>query len=378
MTRQRHEAGAGRIVGVDVARGLAVLGMMGPHTAPIAPFDWGHPASWLDIVNGRPSILFALLAGVSIGLLSGGIRAHEGVPLVQARMRILVRAVVIFALGGLLSMLGTPVAVVLEFYAVLFVLLLPFLRWSPQRLLLLAGVLALACPVVVTVATNALLLSGRGSTISYLAVTGYFPAVLWIVFPLVGLALARCDLNSARTRLVTLVTGAALAALGYSVGVLVDAQVPGEPGPRYPLTVPAADRVFDLGELATAAAHSGSPFEVVGSTGFALAVVAIACYVADLAPLATHPLAATGSMALSVYTAHIVALAILGATEDTKHVAVYAAFVAVALLASTLWARVLGRGPLERGLTRLSHRAATASTGTRRWNGPYNGVTPNA
>lgn len=64
--------------------------------------------SWLDFVNGRRSILFALLAGVSIGLLSEGVGVTSGMPIVWARMRILVRAVVIFALGWLLSMLGTP------------------------------------------------------------------------------------------------------------------------------------------------------------------------------------------------------------------------------------------------------------------------------
>ena len=43
--------GAGqRIVGVDIARGLAVLGMFGAHVGVQQSFDWLEPSTWSDVV----------------------------------------------------------------------------------------------------------------------------------------------------------------------------------------------------------------------------------------------------------------------------------------------------------------------------------------
>ena len=52
-----------RIAGVDLARGLAVIGMLAAHLLTIDAFDAGRPETWIDIANGRSSILFATLAG---------------------------------------------------------------------------------------------------------------------------------------------------------------------------------------------------------------------------------------------------------------------------------------------------------------------------
>ncbi|MGQ4819569.1 hypothetical protein ACQ1ZK_21105, partial [Enterococcus faecium] len=64
----------------------------------------------------------------------------------RARTRILVRAAWIFAIGGLLELLDTRVAIILGVYAVLFVLATPLLRRSVSRLLALAAGIAVAGP----------------------------------------------------------------------------------------------------------------------------------------------------------------------------------------------------------------------------------------
>ena len=94
-----------RIGGLDVARGLAVLGMFGAHL-DIGGELTTDPSSWAALVDGRSSILFATLAGVSIALLSGRTRPAEDVDLVRARLRIAVRAAWIFVLGGMSSIVG--------------------------------------------------------------------------------------------------------------------------------------------------------------------------------------------------------------------------------------------------------------------------------
>ena len=104
------------------------------------------PSTWAAVVDGRSSILFATLAGVSMALLSGRTHPADGVELVRARLRIAVRAAWVFAIGAVLEWLDTFVAIILGVYAVLFVLALPFLRWPPRRLLVAAGVIAVAGP----------------------------------------------------------------------------------------------------------------------------------------------------------------------------------------------------------------------------------------
>jgi uncharacterized protein len=71
-------------------------------------------------------------------------------------------------------------------------------------------------------------------------------------------------------------------------------------------------------------------------------------------------LSAVGTLALSVYTAHIVVLwALLAvAPQATRGVDVWLLFACGAIVAATGWRSILGRGPLERLLTWSSGRAA--------------------
>ena len=59
-----------RVMGVDVARGLALFGMMSVHVFPALDADGS--ASWAYRISaGRASALFAVLAGLSLMLAHG-------------------------------------------------------------------------------------------------------------------------------------------------------------------------------------------------------------------------------------------------------------------------------------------------------------------
>ena len=105
-------AGRNRIGGLDLPRGLAVLGMFGAHLDSGTELTT-DPSSWAAVVDGRSSVLFATLAGVSSALLSGGSRPADGIELVQARLRIAVRAAWVSAIGAVLEWLDTFVAIIL-------------------------------------------------------------------------------------------------------------------------------------------------------------------------------------------------------------------------------------------------------------------------
>ncbi len=108
-----------------------------------------------------------------------------------------------------------------------------------------------------------------------------------------------------------------------------------------------------------AAPHTGTPFDLVGTTGSALAVLGL-CLLAlrvRTLRLLTRPVAAAGAMTLTLYTLHAVSLsADLEPWDDTGY---YLLQAAVALGFATLWLAALPRGPLETLVHQLSTSAAT-------------------
>ena len=357
--------GGDRIAGIDLARGLAVLGMFGAHL-DIGDELTADPSTWAAVVDGRSSILFATLAGVSIALLSGGSRPVDGVDLVRARLRIAVRAAWVFAIGAVLEWLDTFVAIILGVYAVLFVLALPVLRWPPRRSFAAAGGIAVAGPPLDALLGQVLSTADAESHyVAELLVTGSYPAVLWMAFLLVGFGIGRLDLGAAGVRARLAAAGAVAAVLGYGGGWLTTRVV----ADGAPLHGPSGGFASPVGEwraawFAGAEPHSGTTFEVVGSTGFALLVVAASLVVADLLPRPTFPLRAVGALALSVYSAQIVVLWALLQQADraaTRGAGMWALFVLSALAVAGIWWWKLGRGPLERLLTWSSTRAAAVA-----------------
>jgi uncharacterized membrane protein YeiB len=348
-----------RVVGLDVARALAVFGMFGVHVGVTDDLQLS-PSTWLDIVYGRSSILFAVLAGISIALLSGRTVPVTGDDLVRARLRILVRAAWVFLIGGVLEALGADLDVILCVYAVLFVLALPFLQSSRRNLLIAAGVLAVVTPPLLVVLAQFIVANGADEApFPELAVTGFYPALIWWTFILVGLAVGRSDLGSRRVRATLLALGAGLTALGYGAGWVTTQWWAGGRISEGPWEGAERPGQWDSSWLSGAAPHSGTTFEIVGSVGFALMIIAVCLVLAERLPTVTFPLAAVGSMALSVYTAQVVAISIIGAdNEDNRP---WLAFVLVTLLLATLWRLTLGRGPLERLLTWSSTRAARST-----------------
>jgi uncharacterized membrane protein YeiB len=354
-------AGADRIGGLDLARGLAVLGMFGAHLR-LGDELTTEPSTWVAVVDGRSSILFATLAGVSMALLSGRTHPAVGVELVRARLRIAVRAAWVFAIGAVLEWLDTFVAIILGVYAVLFVLALPFLRWPPRRLLVAAGVIAVAGPPLNAFLGQVLSVADAESHyVAELLVTGTYPAMLWLAFVLVGLAVGRLDLAAADVRARLAGAGAAAAVLGYvggwtSTRALAE-NVPSA-GPEEGFAAPVGE--WEAAWLTGAEPHSGTTSELVGSCGFAVLVIAGCLVVADRLPLLTFPLRAVGALALSVYTTQIVVLWALLQVDPVRPqgVGLWLVFVVSAMAGAGLWWWKLGPGPLERLLTWSSSRAA--------------------
>jgi len=119
--------------------------------------------------------------------------------------------------------------------------------------------------------------------------------------------------------------------------------------------------------VALLSGHTGMTFEIFGSVGVALPIIAVCLVVADRLPRTVFPLAAVGSMALTAYAGGIVAVAVTATLDYATNYA-WLVFVVVTTAAATLWRLFLGRSPLERLLAWSSIRAteATSAFGTTR------------
>lgn len=330
-----------RIVGIDVARGLAVLGMM---TAHVGPDDHGPvpPGGFAQLADGRPSALFVVLAGVSLALLSGGTSPATGRAMTRARTRIVVRAFLVLVLGLALILLGTPVVVILPTYAVLFVAGSLVLGWSRRALLVASAAFAVVGPPVALAIVRA-----EGpfdqNTLPGLFVGPHYPALIWMSYLLTGLAVGRSDVRDPRLRQLGVLVGLGLVLAGHGGAWLAGRAT----------TWPT--------ELTSSAPHASSTFELMGNTGVAFLVLVASLVAAERWPRALAPLAAVGSLALTAYTVHIVVIAMLGTSVVWQPTVVsWLAFLGITTLACWLWARFLGRGPLERVLHDLSTRMAAA------------------
>lgn len=363
----------GRLVGLDVARCVALLGMVATHVLD-ARTSGGDltTAQWL--AGGRASALFAVLAGVSLALMTR--EPLRGRPLALRSAGIAGRALLIALLGLLLGGLDSGIAIILTYYGVLFVLGLPFTLLGVRVLVPLTVAWVALAPVLSHLVRP--LLPERGfesPTFAQLAdpaqlagellLTGYYPVFPWLAYLLAGLVLGRLDL-----RIPSLLGALALGGLGTAVlatrvsGSLVDPAIASENATGMFGTTPP-DGDWDW--LLLVAPHSATPFDLAQTIGSAVFVIAGCLLLERLLPrvatVALGVVLGAGAATLTLYSLHIVMLT--PAVWPPEEPAAYVSHVVVLLVIGAAL-RLLGRrGPLEvvAGLpVRLARRPQRSGT----------------
>ncbi|MFT0848114.1 DUF418 domain-containing protein [Actinomycetaceae bacterium L2_0104] len=210
----------GRIGGLDIARALAIFGMFYAHVAPVTFYE-GFPAFLDAIPDGRSSILFAVLAGISLSILTGRNVAYAGEQMRGARLRIFGRSAMLLLIAGFLSLMGTPVAIILAFYAAWFVTALPFASWGSRKLFALAGGLAVVGPIVtalfgwVTMNLNIWPSGDANSFVIDVFLTGMYPGAVYMAYVFAGMAIGRLDITRRTIQGALVLVGCGLMILGY-------------------------------------------------------------------------------------------------------------------------------------------------------------------
>ncbi len=361
----------GRIVGLDVARYVALVGMVATHlrrdvdaSGAITTTQW--------LAGGRASALFAVLAGVSLALLFRK----------QSRASLAVRALLIAALGLALGSLDVGIAVILTYYGVLFLLAIPFVGLRARVLLPLAAAWVVAGPVLNQLVRPELpdrgfespsfvSLEEPGHLVSELLFTGYYPAVAWLAYLLLGLAIGKADLRSRRVQVALVVGGAAAAVTATLVSHWLTAR--GgiarrllEDSPFLTIDDLREEIGFGLygqtpvdGSWAwqlVVAPHSSTPFDLLQTMGSAALVIGVCVAVAGLVGRFGERLLAVlfgaGAMTLSLYSLHV-----LMTTEDvwpTEDGDAFRTHVLVLTAIGAVFGALGRRGPLEWVVAKVS------------------------
>ena len=376
---------------MDVARGLALLGMIAVHVIDDVD-SRGNPTLTTEVAAGRASTLFVMLAGVGLALLSGGQRPAEGRARTAVAAGIAVRALLIGAIGLLLGDLfgeSTEVEVILPYYGLLFLLAIPLLGLRPRTLAwITAGVVAVAPVVILWIVadagaaeldaggnvTFATLFEDPGGLFSALLVTGPYPVLAFMAYLCAGMAIGRLNLSSSRLAAGLLAGGLAMALaaqlvssmLLFQLGGLsqvVDLEDADSTKEAVNQVLWAPKPVGSWWYLAVPAPHSSTPIDLLHTLGSAMAVLGAALLLCRIRAIASllRPLAAAGSMTLTLYTGHLLVLA-TGVLED-EQVVLYLLMIVAALAFGYFWQRKMGQGPLERmvaAIAGLARRAVAA------------------
>jgi uncharacterized membrane protein len=345
---------ARRITGVDAARGLALIGMFIAHVAPaVSEQPW---QLLLAIADERPRLLFALTAGIGLGLLTGATRpVTEGRGIL--RRQIAIRALILIALGVLIVATLKPlVFVILEEYGVAFLVLLPLLFIPGWAAVALGAVLLAVAPAVAALASRdpAVIAASDGDAgiVVDWFITGAYPVVIWVPVMLIGLGLARLDVASPRG--VAWYGFAGIAAAAVCLPIVREM-----PANQVLGAVPGADWMIPV----------RASLMTIGNVGFCLGVVAIVVVLTSLAwpglrrfaTATLSPITAMGAMPLTIYTGHLVIIAAAKRsengtiTDDSWPLTI--GLIIGSMLFAWLWQRFIGRGPLEMLLRWASGRS---------------------
>ncbi|MFF7792825.1 DUF418 domain-containing protein [Streptomyces sp. NPDC007991] len=383
----------GRLVGLDLARALAVFGMYIVHIAPM-PSAGNDLGSWVySLAEGRSSALFATLAGFSLMLIAGRLEPKTGLAGRQAKARIAIRAVILLALGTVLAMEYGDI-IILAYYGVYFLLALLLVRLSAKTLAIIAAGIALVMPQLAFVLKMWLSDSVQQSINAYdpleklstvgvldLLLTGLYPTITWMAFVIAGMALARLDLTAATVQRRLAALGASLTVGAYGLAALLGGtsavlSFGGGGGPSSgsgagsmgsgpgagsmgngslgsgSMGSGSGGPVQSASELLGAVSHTGTTLDTIGCLGVAILVIVGATVAIDRLPRLRRlakPVIAVGTMSLTAYVGHFLAQSAWPASGagTTKSWVPVLTYILGAIVFAAIWSRFFRRGPLE-------------------------------
>lgn len=369
-----------RMLGIDAARGFALLGMFAVHILPAYNPSAGRASIVWLVFAGTASSLFGVLAGVGLAFSTGATERYAGRRFYRALVQIAFRAIVLLAIGMTVNMVRLTVFNILVYFAAVFLVALPLLSIPAKPLLAISGVLLVVMPVgrylihklVVDVGyypnpTFSNVAEDPLGVLSTLYITGVYPGATWLVFICFGIAIGRLGIT--RLREVLLVVGAAVFAASWALSWLVVRTTRGYEAVQSAFPGASEDEVDDFivfgptGQLPTGSPgwllvggpHTETPFALAIGIGSAVAAIGVFIILARHATKALRPLIDAGALSATIYISHLLLLALV--RDGLSIWVLFTIQIVVALGFAFLWRRAFSQGPVEYV---ISHAARAA------------------
>ena len=354
-----------RIAGIDLARTIALLGMVFVNFRHLMGTD-DYWSLWLlrlsDWLVGRPAVTFIILAGIGISLLKNSRAIVNSIhPSTKLYLTILKRAVSFFVMGLLFSCVWH--ADILHFYGIYFAVAVLLVNASDRMLFIFIGAalvnsilltipITLITPQAIDSVWNPAYWTQKG-LLGDLFVSGFFPVFPWIVYFLFGIWLGRQNLSDCRLqKKLILIAAQIIVICEVAVSLLeILLRFAGSMLTNNPMLI------FLIQTLDTSP-FSSSILSVFSASGTALLVIILSLKFATRAGLSKwlKPFRATSQMSLTLYIVHIgiIQLFLLMCDEGEMETSLEEAwilamiFCLLLILFATYWVNHFGRGPLEK------------------------------
>lgn len=295
-----------KIIGINIARAIAIVGMIIVNFKIILG-DQDLP--WLqavaDVLSGKASATFVVLAGVGLGLMSQS-AAEDKAKQHKVEMRILKRSLFLLVLG--FSYYFIWPADILHYYGVYMLFALPFLFRHTNFAVLTAFALIFLFPILLFNFNYEL--GWNWETLEYvdfwtangffrnLFFNGFHPFVPWAAFLLIGIWLGKQDLRDPKFLMALLQRGLALFITAQVLSPFAAKQAISILG----FTPESAEMVFGTGSMPP------NPLYMFNGVGIAFTVISASILWGRKRPDSwwVGALDRTGQMALSFYVLHVV------------------------------------------------------------------------
>lgn len=368
LERERRRKQA-RSIGVDAARGFALIGMFAVHMLP-AFSDGRATVTWM-LLAGNAASLFAVLAGVSFSFNSGAERPSRGRALVRARANIVVRAILLIILGVGINELDLAAYDILPYFGVMFFLILPFVSLRARSLFAIGTSMILIMPIVRYLLHRLIVEMGwhpnpTVSTIfadplgvfATLSVTGIYPALTWVGLICIGMGVGRLSLQHTNPRLLLIVAGALAVFFAVAVSTLIVDRFNGYQAIVNAMPARTEDSADDFmvfgptgplptgspGWLLASGPHTNTPFALTLGAGFSLLCIGFFILVARW-PKLLSPLVDMGRMPMTLYISHLIFFTVVPENINPLWIFLVQIFLAVGF--ASLWFMFARRGPIE-------------------------------
>jgi uncharacterized membrane protein YeiB len=339
-----------RIIGIDVARAFAVIGMILVNFKMVlGKTGEGWLVSFTSVFDGKAAATFVVLAGIGITFLTKNSNK-------ETSLKIIKRAAFLFIVG--LSYIYVWPADILHFYGIYLLICLIFIKTKSHVSLFFALGIILIYPVLLFLFNydtgwnfDTYDYDGFWTVYGFLRnlfYNGFHPVLPWAAFSLIGLWFGRQDLNNIGFLKKVIWISLLIFIIIKTTSILFISL----------LSNGSQEMALELSQVLGTSPMPPLPFYMISSSAFALFLISCCILISKKFEknIIIKALTKTGRLALTFYVLHVViGMGIISVFSDTplgmfslKFSILYAIlFSLFCVLFAVVWTKYKKQGPLE-------------------------------